>query len=293
MAVKDPRNFETRTPMPEGDMKQNPPAKSMVDRLKAIQLEGLEVQTFREAAGMNKPDPTDSTKDATNMMMQMFTASQNAFVQTLSKLVELQSAGGGEKHESEFMKFLMTEYTARQKMLEEGMKVNPMQTMTDFMEWQNKMQEQVKKQIGAASATQASDMPLMIELEKIRQEGQDRQRKFDLELAAMKQQWTREDVRWEKEFGLKVAESRSSAEQKQETLNVLKDTAASVIESIESGQGVAGNPPPPAGQPASQPAIPTSFTCPNPECGTTIASGGLMEGKCAKCGTEWFMKAQQ
>jgi len=292
------------------------------ERMKRHYYDGLEVEAFRRGAGMtgDKSDQHNNDNrmppDIANIVLGTVNAQSQALTGLLTKIVEIQKPADGEQNQ--FMQYLVNEVKDMKGKMEGSAGPDPLEVIEETSKRIDSLTETMRKRMGipemaASGGNGIEGMKMMLEIENMKQQAQERQNQFDLGLKTMERRWQQEDRHWELEFKLKVDDARKSNESKEKSLNALQDLAASIIESIEIGpgpsatsEGVAGNTPQqeigaaPSAAPEPEPEpqeqahynIPSSFIC--SECGEIVnVAPDRIEARCESCGAEYDLREEQ
>ena len=290
-----------------------------VDRLKKTWIEGQELKTFKQAAGIKDDDERrddhkgNGESEVSKMMVATMQSYSTALTSMLTELVKMQSGAsrGGNNEQGEFMKFLIGEVKDLKTKIDTGGS-DPWAMVDEYNNRMGKIQEEIKRGLGitpgaagmAGAASSMDALRVSIELEKIRQESAERQRQHEENMLLQQRRWVVEDKKWDADFGLRLRQVDADSKNSDKKFSAFQDLAASVIgsigpdESASSGQLVQAPAPQFSAPQPEQKKIPTSFTCHNitdtesgTECGTLVqVPTGAMSATCPKCGAIYEMR---
>jgi len=300
----------------QGQQRKTGQPMTPVDRLKKTWIEGQELKTFKQAAGIRDDDERrddhkgNGESEVSKMMVATMQSYSNALTSMLTELVKMQSGAsrGGNTEQNEFMKFLIGEVKDLKTKIDTG-SGDPFALVDEYNNRMGKITEDIKKGLSVQSSapnvgSSIEALRVGIDIEKMRIEAADRQRQHEENMALQKRRWEVEDKKWDADFGLRLRQIDSDGKNNEKKVSAFQELAASVIGSIGTDESVGsgGKVQTPAPQfSAPQPEqkkIPTSFTChtvtdaeTGTECGTLVqVPPGAMQATCPKCGSVYEMR---
>ncbi len=148
----------------------------------------------------------------------------------------------------------------------------------------------------------ATDIPGLLQLEKVKQDGEERDRQWKQQMATMQHQWEvemeeirakreQDQAQWKAEFGLKVREFEQGQTNRAKFGGMFEDLMASASESIDQKRKAGAAAPEPLAQarPGRIALKPKAFHC--PDCKELIqVPSGAEEVECAGCHAAWSLK---
>lgn len=300
-SVPEPKDGET-TPQRVGA--------SPADKMRKAYYDGLEMEAFRKAAGLDSRGKDDNTSAVSNLLMSTMQSYSSALSSLVSELTKAASVATGAKapEQNQFLQYLINEVQGmKQKM--EGGQGDPFALIDEYHTRMTKWQDEMQRRLGvgtqpvAANASSGIEsLRLALEIEKMKIESQDRQRMHEADLMERRHRWDIDDRKWQAEFKLKLEELGFNQERSKQTASTFHDLLSSVVESIEPSaepatrveKQVAGQParaePPPSTQ--TKRVFPKSYTC--DQCKDAFAwPDGKMSASCPHCGTEYELEPVQ
>lgn len=247
--------------------------KDPIEEIEAATYRGERLRAFKHGAGIKdeQPPPPAPTKSEEKIGIDVgaiFKSQSDVVNKALDKLSEVQKGSTTDP----YLQHLEGDLQALQQKIEAG-GVDPIDHLTQTQTKLDALFDSFKKRLGISESANVkiSDMPTMIELEKIKiasQEGHDR---WTEEMAEKKHRWEIEDRHWLEELELKkstAANTQKLAEKdeqrKDKAMTRLGDLVGGVIESIETEEGYEASPKKEkAAQPPAQERIikPKKFKC--------------------------------
>lgn len=175
---------------------------------------------------------------------------------------------------------------------------NPIEIYAQMREVVTGAAADMLKQMGylGQAQSQVSDPKVIAEIENMKAQREEAQRRWQTEQDAQKHQWDvenkarerlekKEDRRWEAEFGLKKEQQDRDNRGRENTAAILQDAVRSIAGGIDIDRTAAAKPL--AQKQELLPSLPiTSFKCQNPECEAMIdvIDPEAREATCPKCG---------
>ena len=280
---------------------------SPADKMRKAYYEGLEIESFRRAAGLDSKGKDEESSTVQQMLVTTMQSYSSALSNLVSELTKAASIAQGARapEQGEFLKYLITEVqTMKQKM--EGGQGDPFALIDEYHARMTKWQDEMQKRLGVGTSTSVPSaasgieaLRLNLEIEKMRLESAERQRQHEADLAERRHRWEQEDKRWNAEFNLKLQELGFHQKQSEQTTATFQDLLGSLVESIEpstepvtnAGKPVAQQParvePPPASE--VKHVFPKSYVC--DQCRDAFAwPADQMTAACPHCGTQYELE---
>lgn len=293
MGVIDIRGKGGTVPEPKNE--ENPSGGKGADPIQAIEeatYRGQRMRAFSKAAGLEEK-PKEEQKigiDVGSVVKAL--AEQNTAL--MLKVAEMMTARPADP----LLTHLMQDLKETKEQLQSS---DPFEALTQTQQRYSTMLSQMKKDLGLPETMKAnvSDMPLMLELERIKGERderrqqwdldrEDRNKKWDFEREELHRRWVIEDRRWEAEFQIKKLELEKTSQVKDKAFGELADLAQAIVSGIveeraSAGQivshQVAAQPPPPPPEPEKPIA---NFKC--DACQAMLyVPGHIKQFTCPKC----------
>ena len=294
MGVIDIRGKGGTVPEPKSD--ENPSVVKGVDPIQAIEdatYRGQRMRAFNKAAGLEEKPKEEQQKVGIDVgAVVKALAEQNTSL--LLKVTEMMTSRPADP----LLTHLMDDLKETKEQLQSS---DPFEALTQTQQRYSTMLSSMKKDLGLPETMKAnvSDMPLMLELERIKGERderrqqwdldrEDRNKKWDAEREELRRRWVVEDRRWEAEFQFKRQELENSSQVKGKAFGELSDLAQAIVSGIveeraSAGQivshQVAAQPPPPPPEPEKTAA---NFKC--DACGAPLyVPDHIKQFTCPKC----------
>ena len=234
------------SPQSTEKQKEKEKEKDPIEEIEAATYRGERLKAFKQAAGIKDqqpqpPTPTTSSEKIGIDIGAIFNSQSAVVTKALDKLSEVKTGPTTDP----YLQHLEGELQTLQQKIEAG-GVDPIDHLTQTQTKLDALFDSFKKRLGISESANVkiSDMPSMIELEKIKiasQEGHDR---WTEEMAEKKRRWEVEDRHWLEELELKksaAANTQKLAEKdeqrKDKAMTRLGDLVGGVIESIETEEG--------------------------------------------------------
>ena len=301
VTVRDPN-----LPMPE--INDGPPKAhelrepDVSDRILRAREKAIELQAVSQAMGLNERPVQESPLklQASLDIGQLVASSQNQVTELLAKFADTASAE---------TKALLTGLEKRLDILSDHLKnpppakepVDPIDSYRRIKGVLDELTADFKKGLGLddVGRVAGSDLPVMLELEKMKLERGEQQMRYDAEEKRKEraflfemEKWReeREDHRqqWQAEFRFKKEEATLSRESRKNAGDALQDIVGAWVESVDQQRGVATS--------ASMPGVETvqkSFRCDGCEQGVPIPTTSNVGDQvvCPKCNAEYVLDA--
>lgn len=271
---------------------------SPVEKVQAQYVAGMELDAFNKGAGIRTQPVSEVVAPVANNdseTTKLLTTLVTAYSKALSDVVDKSGRGNGDGQPNQFVDFLRTEVKDMKDKLDSG-GTNPMDVLTQFMEFNQFLSSKTPQQSGIEASLTATieGSRVLVELEKIKLEGADRQRIHEITLEQIRHNMSLDMEKWKTDVQLKIASLQGDRGSKDKTFGTLQDLAVAIISGIEPasvGQPVAGQPGGgnvqhnPAPGPASNPAPQIDhFAC--PDCSSPMSVLLGTSAICQECGFE-------
>jgi len=230
---------------PSEKPKEEKEAPDPVDQIEAAVYRGERLKAFKQAAGIKEEAPpaaVGKSDEKVTIDIGTIFKSQSELVQSaLNKLSE----GGKGSGSDLYLEHLKEDLNDLKKQVSEGT-ADPMEVLLSTDMKLNTFVEQMKKRMGLpqSMATQPSDLPNMIELEKIKTAESGRHDRWTEDLAEKKRRWEIDDRHWLEDFELRkqaAADTQLLAQKdeqrKDKATSKLLNLAEGIMESIETEEG--------------------------------------------------------
>lgn len=288
MAVKEIFSDGSHLPEPKrGEEMDKEKEKDPISQMEEASIRGHRLRAFNEALGGGaQPSPPPKSEEKYNLNIgDVFNAQALMVTKTMETLIDMQKKSPDATSSPYFLHLLDELKELKQKY--DTPPPDPMDLLTHGAERLEKLAGFMKKNMGLTSSA-PSDTSHLIEMERIRLEGQDRARQWEMEMEERRRQWKREDQRWEADHELRKVEVLGKADNQKRASRHLEALAASLVDGIDTERGatVAGQSLPDEG-PDEGPVVikQRSFKC--GDCGATVRiPAGSYEAKC-QCGSEY------
>ncbi|HUV76253.1 MAG TPA: hypothetical protein VMW00_06380 [Dehalococcoidales bacterium] len=278
--------LEEKTPVPteeaKGSKQQPKGPPTAMDRVKEAYVQAEELKMFKDTVGdkgkgggegKSEGGEKGMSPEIAEIMIKTVSAYSDAMANLVTKVMDVQGGRQGDQGDNAFMKYLVDEIKGMKTKLDAG-QGDPLELVDQVQQKMEVWQDRMRQRLGIPDAITGSGaggiegMKLMLELERIRDERDERGHQFDLNLQLLQRQWAIEDKRWTLDYNVKIGEVNQANKSRESAVNALKDLSASVIEAMENAppeESIAERRYKPRGNanpPAEPPPMPTKITCP-------------------------------
>ena len=306
MAVRDPRNYEDKTPGPEGDAERqgghNPEGVSPVEKLKRSYWDAEELKMFKQVAGIDDHKPVNDKKSGgsdespiTQIMVASMKAQSDAINTILTHLATISARPDGQNNQ--LIQFMQQEITELKSRREES-SIDPLELMTETATKFEALGLALKKHLGLpdSSNVNTSDIPGMLQLEELKIDREERQRQHESDIEERRHRWDKEDKQFMMWYEVEKTKIQNDLSRKTSWADDLKDGIKATINAIDRqneegvGKGVKEQRRERRQMPEEKPEdrIPTSFKCEG--CGEMVNNPDKsLNVTCPACGAEYDM----
>lgn len=286
MGVKDIFAGGGKLPDPDGadDGHLKPGAKDPINEIEELTYRGTKLRAFREAAGLNQEGSRQAEPRAAEQFKvdvgAIFTAQTDLVKEALEKLHQARSVGPTSQADP-YLQHLENDLTQMRLRLETA-PADPLELLAQSSERMKMVAQTLKEHLGIPSGVQVGqgDVGRLIELEQLKQQGQERQHQWQEQMEEQRRQWAREDRRWMEEFKLKRMEFMDDRQARTRAADALEDLAGALVENIDAERSEEEE----EGQVSQRVRKPKSFPC--EICGerVQVASRDAEDATCSGCG---------
>lgn len=303
MAIKDV--FAAGGVMPEpvdNEKSTEPPKKTaFMDDIEEAAKRGSMLRAFTQSAGFNPMQvsptaPTTKEEEKTTVDLgSIFKSQSDLTTNLINKVVEAKEAApkGGEM--SLFLAHILQELKDTKDRMEEmrnkppAPQVDPLDSILSTQSRMKQLTDSMREHLGITDLTnnRGGDLSIMIELEKIRGEAQERGRQWEESMFERKRSYEKEDRHWEADHLLRMQEYKDSKSNRNRAGDMVEDLIGSLSRGIEDARSaeegeITFKATPTSRSKSSRP----KFKC---SCGNDVEMppDGAASVKCERCGSEY------